>query len=139
MSAKSPIDHIEREWMLGRMTKPDAVKAVRAVVDVTDLGAADLLDNRVPPRQRYEEARDAVVAALAALAADTCRPGDPDPEPAGDERPRCTSRSHGFGCTRVIPHTGKQHEAGGGTVVHATWDYEGGNFRDETGAAIWNP
>lgn len=55
----SPVDIMEDvigKLRARRVTRSEAIAAIRAVADVTEVGAADLLDHPESPRARYSRA-----------------------------------------------------------------------------------
>lgn len=52
----APIDVVENaivDEFAGRITRAEAIARIRSVLDVTERGAADLLDHPIAPRERY--------------------------------------------------------------------------------------
>lgn len=50
------LDQLHRDFHAKTVSEPDAVAAVRDLVNVTDAGALDLLTDDRPPSARYAEA-----------------------------------------------------------------------------------
>jgi hypothetical protein len=57
----APIDVVEQviiDQFAGRITRAEAIARIRSVINVTDLGAADLMDHPASARERYREVCD---------------------------------------------------------------------------------
>lgn len=52
--AQSAPDRIHGEFRTGQMTRAAAITALRAVLNLTQRGAEDILDNPLPPSERLE-------------------------------------------------------------------------------------